>query len=444
MQPCEKYNTLFRDLQFDLKNKLFKISCIFFVLFILYIIYENTIENGAVHLELSSILGISGNVEIYNNTTGTETRDLVVDWTSVVRMEGELNNTNPIDISGSDDGVVIEADGTNVTDLTEYFDNFVYNDSTKVLFLSIDKKAIEINDRGIIQEPSKDNNYTVTVNDIEGVKYQWYVATEDINNPLGESLDGQTSAALNTSTLDNGKYICKVTWDNGTEDTSDDMVVLSWPVKYEKPVENPPAEQPPVENPPAENPPAEQPPVENPPADNPTVNNPSGEGSAPEQQPTYSILEGADSDWTQGSEKEVTVRADGDFAKFSGVKVNDTVIDAKYYTAVSGSTIVTLKQEYLDTLTEGTYKMTIVYTDGECSTNFQIKKAVEDNPVENKPESGENKEDTQQNTTTTPPAAKEEVDSPKTGDNATFYVAMLFLVGSVVIGTSVVRRKQTR
>ena len=203
-------------------------------------IYENTIENGAVHLELSSILGISGNVEIYNNTTGTEARDLVVDWTSVVRMEGELNNTNLIDISGSDDGVVIEADGTNVTDLTEYFDNFVYNDSTKVLFLSIDKKAIEINDRGIIQEPSKDNNYTVTVNDIEGVKYQWYVATEDIDNPMGESLDGQTSAALNTSTLDNGKYICKVTWDNGTEDTSDDMVVLSWPVKYEKTAEKPP------------------------------------------------------------------------------------------------------------------------------------------------------------------------------------------------------------
>ena len=90
--------------------------------------------------------------------------------------------------------------------------------------------------------------------------------------------------------------------------------------------------------------------------------------------PSYSIIEGTNGSWTKNSEKTLVFRANGDFSKFTGVKVDDTLIDAKNYTAVSGSTVITLKTDYLKTLSVGTHKLTIVYNDGECSTNLEVKK----------------------------------------------------------------------
>ncbi len=100
----------------------------------------------------------------------------------------------------------------------------------------------------------------------------------------------------------------------------------------------------------------------------------------------YKVIEGANSSWTQNTEGTLTFRADGDFSKFVGIKVDDSWVDSENYISDSGSTIVTLKNEYLQTLAVGTHKMTFVYTDGECSTNFEIKEAEEiyensDNPT---------------------------------------------------------------
>lgn len=86
----------------------------------------------------------------------------------------------------------------------------------------------------------------------------------------------------------------------------------------------------------------------------------------------YKIIEGANGAWTQNSDGTLVFRANGDFSKFTGVKVDGTLIDAKNYTAVSGSTVITLKTDYLKTLSVGTHKLTVVYTDGECSTNFEV------------------------------------------------------------------------
>lgn len=91
----------------------------------------------------------------------------------------------------------------------------------------------------------------------------------------------------------------------------------------------------------------------------------------------YKVIEGANSSWTQNTEGTLTFRADGDFSKFLGIKVDDSWIDSENYISDSGSTIVTLKNEYLQTLVVGTHKMTFVYTDGECNTNFEIKEAEE-------------------------------------------------------------------
>lgn len=91
--------------------------------------------------------------------------------------------------------------------------------------------------------------------------------------------------------------------------------------------------------------------------------------------PYYQVIEGANSAWTQNSDKTLAFRANGDFSKFTGVKVDDTLIDAKNYTAVSGSTVITLQADYLNTLSVDTHKLTVVYNDGECSTNFEVKAA---------------------------------------------------------------------
>ena len=90
----------------------------------------------------------------------------------------------------------------------------------------------------------------------------------------------------------------------------------------------------------------------------------------------YKIIEGANGTWTQNSDGTLTFRANGDFSKFTGVKVDGTLIDAKNYTAVSGSTVITLKADYLKTLSGGTHKITVVYTDDECSANFEVRKQL--------------------------------------------------------------------
>lgn len=171
--------------------------------------------------------------------------------------------------------------------------------------------------------------------------------------------------------------------------------------------------------------------------------------------PTYTITEGADSEWTQGSDKTITFRADGDFAKFTGVKVNGTLLDAKYYTAVSGSTVVTLTEEYLDTLEAGTYELTVVFTDGECSTDFEIKKAASDN--DNQPDDDDDESDNDDesddnnqsgndnqsgNGTVTPPTSGGVVTSPATGDNNTLYVFGLLMSGAAFIGVNVYSKKK--
>ena len=135
----------------------------------------------------------------------------------------------------------------------------------------------------------------------------------------------------------------------------------------------------------------------------------------------YKIVERANGTWTQNSDGTLVFRANGDFSKFTGVKVDGTLIDAKNYTAVSGSTVVTLKADYLKTLSVGTHKLTVAYTDGECSTNFEIKASQTENGGGSEPEK-----------------------VPQTGDNSNMllWVALLCVSGFGIIGTIVYSKKK--
>lgn len=98
---------------------------------------------------------------------------------------------------------------------------------------------------------------------------------------------------------------------------------------------------------------------------------PESSGMAPE----YKVIEGANGTWKQNSDSTLTFRANGEFSKFTGVKVDDQLVDAKNYTAVSGSTIVTLSADYLKTLSTGNHTLTVLFNDGDCSTNFTVQAA---------------------------------------------------------------------
>lgn len=93
----------------------------------------------------------------------------------------------------------------------------------------------------------------------------------------------------------------------------------------------------------------------------------------PEQPEQYEITEGKNGSWTQESDGTLTVRASGPLDKFTGLQVDGKPVAPENYTAVSGSTVITLKKEFLKTLSAGTHKLTICFEDGACSTNLRIK-----------------------------------------------------------------------
>ena len=88
--------------------------------------------------------------------------------------------------------------------------------------------------------------------------------------------------------------------------------------------------------------------------------------------PEYRIIDGANSSWTQNTDGTVVIRGDGEFSRFHAVKVDGKVIDPANYAAKEGSTIITLKAEYLKTLATGSHTFAIVWNNGIAGTNFTV------------------------------------------------------------------------
>lgn len=96
--------------------------------------------------------------------------------------------------------------------------------------------------------------------------------------------------------------------------------------------------------------------------------------------PVIAVIEGADQTIAAGDNKSVTIRADGDFSKFVSVSVDGTETAKENYTAASGSTIITLKPEYVKTLAAGKHTVAIYFTDGLAQTSLTIEKQTSGNP----------------------------------------------------------------
>ena len=90
---------------------------------------------------------------------------------------------------------------------------------------------------------------------------------------------------------------------------------------------------------------------------------------------SYLILEGANSTWRKGSLTGLSFRSSADVAKFDGVTVDGTAIDAGCYSAELGSTRITLRAEYLETLSAGSHTLVIKAIDGTADTSFTVLEA---------------------------------------------------------------------
>ena len=95
---------------------------------------------------------------------------------------------------------------------------------------------------------------------------------------------------------------------------------------------------------------------------------------------SYKVVSGGNSTWTKGSSSGVTItvkRSEADdtcFSHFTGVQIDGTtLVNGTDYTAVAGSTVVTLNASALEKLATGAKTVTISFDDGKAATNLTIK-----------------------------------------------------------------------
>jgi len=134
-----------------------------------------------------------------------------------------------------------------------------------------------------------------------------------------------------------------------------------------------------------------------------------------------------------------------------GVKVDGNLVDVKNYTVKEGSTIVTLKADYLNTLSVGKHTFEIIWTDGTASTRFTVSKSDSESAGNN------GKNDNTNNTPATVPEDKnnngtsgsqtddnQQITAPKTGDNShmVLWISLLGVSLAGVLSMIYVRKKK--
>ena len=128
------------------------------------------------------------------------------------------------------------------------------------------------------------------------------------------------------------------------------------------------------------------------------------------------ITAGANGSWQKGTKDGLTFTSNAAYKHFQKVQVDGKDLDASNYTVKEGSTIVTLKTSYLETLSVGKHTLAIVSETGTATTEFTVKAA----------------------------AVTDDTQSPQTGDdsNIALWIAVLLAAGTALTGTAVYSRKR--
>lgn len=151
----------------------------------------------------------------------------------------------------------------------------------------------------------------------------------------------------------------------------------------------------------------------------------------------YKIIKGDGASWTAESGGSLTITANGALSKFTGLLVDGKAVDKANYEAKSGSTIITLKESYVKSLTDGEHTFTFLYTDGRTDGSFAIiPLSANDtgNGTNNGTNNGTGTGNGTNNSTTS--------NTPATGDTSHVTVWIVLLALSACAGTAVVIGKR--
>ena len=292
----------------------------------------------------------------------------------------------------------VKVDGSEVTATTSYTFSDVNTDHTIEVTFKQESQTPDVPDVIAPSITTQPGNATVKVGETASftiaasgtdLTYQWQI---DRNDGKGwVNIDGATATSYTTSTVNiscNGfKYKCVVS--NSAGNVESNSATL-------------------------------------------TVQDAGGSDNPDTPNNTYQIIDGANSSWTHDSDGNITIRGNGDFSKFTGVKVDGNLIDKSNYTAKEGSTIITLKASYLNTLSAGTHTVEILWTDGSASTTFTTKANISDNSNNNQNDNNNSNSSDDKPSSGTD---KKDVTAPKTGDNTPS--VWLFIL-SVLSGTGLI------
>ena len=150
----------------------------------------------------------------------------------------------------------------------------------------------------------------------------------------------------------------------------------------------------------------------------------------------YEFVEGENSTYNN---EDLKFKVNGDFELFTKLYVNGVELDKVNYSVESGSTVITLLNEYLKTLDEGTYKLKAEYSNGTfAETTFKIEKISTDLEPEQDEEILEKDEKTENNN-----IESENNTNPKTGDSISLFLG-IFIISVVGIIVTMKLKKQNK
>lgn len=128
------------------------------------------------------------------------------------------------------------------------------------------------------------------------------------------------------------------------------------------------------------------------------------------------IITGAGGTWQKGAKAGLSFTSNAAFADFVKIQVDGKDLAASNYEVKEGSTVVTLKTSYLETLSVGKHTLAIVSDTGTAATGFTINAA---------------------------PVTDDDTQSSETGDNTNIalWIVMVLASGTGLTVTAIYRRK---
>lgn len=155
----------------------------------------------------------------------------------------------------------------------------------------------------------------------------------------------------------------------------------------------------------------------------------------------YVVTEGANGT-VSGDSGAYRIKVNGELADFVSLYMDGNPVSADNYTLESGSTIITLKAEFVRTLSAGSHTVRANYINGFAETSLTVTQTSNDNAnnaSNNNANSGSTANDTTNQNSTGNPIKKDDV--PKTGDSTPieWYMVLALISG---IGLILTGRKQ--